>query len=56
MLNKRETKTLIWTQPQPTSKLLCFRRQWLATPPVEFIADGKIIILMLVAAESKKVI
>ena len=25
-----ETKTLIWTQPRPTSKLLCFCRQWWA--------------------------
>ena len=34
-----ETKTLIWTQPRPTSKLLCFRR---ASP---IIADESIIIL-----------
>ena len=51
-----ETKTLIWTQPRPTSKLLCFRRQWWATPQAEpTIADESIMILMLVEAESKEV-
>ena len=40
-LTLRETKTLIWTQPWPTSKLLCFRRQWWAPPA----ANGSIIIL-----------
>ena len=41
-----ETKTLIWTQPRPTSKLLCFRRQWWAPPAASpTIADENIIIL-----------
>ena len=41
-----ETKTLIWSQRRPTSKLLCFRRQWWAPPAASpTIADESIIIL-----------
>ena len=41
-----ETKALIWTQPRPTSKLLCFRLQWWAPPSASpTIADESIITL-----------
>ena len=40
-----ETKSLLWIQPRPTSKLLSFRRQWIPPAASPTIADGSIIIL-----------